>query len=1698
MNLGKGDQRKPIYFLWVVPFILGIFFRFYGLNWDNGQFLHPDERFLVQVADSIHFPASISLWFNAAESSFNPSNSGFHFYVYGTFPLVLIKAIQGFLGHYTDPASYSFLLLTGRFLSAFFDFLTLLCICRFSRNLWKSRKAAFLSVCGYGFFVGAIQQAHFFTVDSFCTFFCTFSLLSVLGDRKKHFYSQAIVSGIALGIALACKISAIFFILFPALDMVFRTVRRHSDIKKELFRFFLMISASAFAFRIFQPYAFQNPQFFDFRLNSSWIAAMRELAEQSSGRVDFPPAWQWVGRSPFYALKNLLIYGMGLLPGGLVFAGFVLSIRQGFKKDNYVILTLIIGTAVFFLAQTAQFSKMMRYLYPICPILFLLLGSLLEVEGKVWMKIFLSTALACAFLRSCAFLSIYQRPHTRVQASRWVYDQIPAAISVQVSGETDEVEPDLQVAVPTIFSVETGDDPIQIPLAVQKGDIPRLIEFENLKVNGENCSIRASINSTEENRGLILTGDLIPNESQILFAGDDAILGNQSFLSLQTVGNGCSAEISGDSFLYFLRNGKPRYLLLKGLAAAWITDDKPLEVHFKIQDDGSIAGLSFHSMMFSGGMDQSVPISFTFINYNNSTEKTENFSIISSANQPVAFSLSDPIKVKAGEMIGLRIAVNSKRAISVQPKRIATESSWDDRLPLRMEGQIPYDPTYGRYGTVLDLDLFSSEEVLWKEKLIAKIDAADFLIIGSARGYGMADRAEKKFPILNSFYRQLVSCPDGDPLTDCFNKLSVKSAKENPYFKPVAVFQSEPTLFGHSLSTQSAEEAFTVYDHPKVFIFQKQPQFSLSEFRKRLDFVNLSDISDKTPVEYKNMEQTYALLTESQAILQQSGGTWSELFNRSSLINSNPILTVILWYLLILGIGLIFFPLSHMIFGSFRDKGYGISRFFGLLIFGYAVWVLCFSILPYTKKTILSVFLVLAGVNLLIFLFNRKSILRDLYENRRYIFQSEIVFLSCFVFFLLIRLGNPDLWHPYKGGEKPMDFSYFNAVIKSTSFPPYDPWFAGGSMNYYYYGFFLSGLLVKWIGLIPSVAYNLILPTWYAFLGVGAFTLGSNLYAHRHFGNTEFNVEKGALKTGILSVLLLQVFGNLGTLKVIAVELTELGCAGINEASTAFEKIGCFFNGIGKILQGQHFQMYAGDWYWIPSRAIPGEPITEFPFFTFLYGDPHAHLFALPITVMVLVWLTSLIVRRKTSGNGFNLLSLASGALIIGSLIPTNTWDMPTYLLLSCIVLLDLGVQQPLFQFNKPSSQTDPSLRKFSDQKIISSILSVVILCGLSFILFKPYLDTNTRESAIDVWNGSRTPVWSYLMHWGLFLFALISWYYTETIDWLARVKVSDFRNFIQKQKNVLITVAVFFVGIMVAFSAIKVWVAWIAVPLMFWTLCLLMRRDTPISQRFLLFLAGTALFITLFVEFFCLRGDIGRMNMVFKLYLQAWVLFTPVSAFALISVIQRSFEKKTESEKSRKKVIWRFAYGFLLIGAFSYTIFASVDKIKDRMSTVAPHTLDGMEFMKTSFYFQDGFLMDLSQDYDAIRWMQDNVKGSPVIVEANATEYKWGNRFTVYTGLPGVVGWNYHQRQQRGNMSDQVWERVNAITSFYNDSSLENAVDFLKRYNVRYIIVGQMERGMYAPEGIEKFIAGNGIYWDCVYLSKDTAIYRVKEQEAK
>jgi uncharacterized membrane protein len=174
----------------------------------------------------------------------------------------------------------------------------------------------------------------------------------------------------------------------------------------------------------------------------------------------------------------------------------------------------------------------------------------------------------------------------------------------------------------------------------------------------------------------------------------------------------------------------------------------------------------------------------------------------------------------------------------------------------------------------------------------------------------------------------------------------------------------------------------------------------------------------------------------------------------------------------------------------------------------------------------------------------------------------------------------------------------------------------------------------------------------------------------------------------------------------------------------------------------------------------------------------------------------------------------------------------------------------------------------------------------------------------------------------------------------------------------------------------------------------------------------------------------------------------------------------------------------------------ATAAKVTDRMAPETPHALDGMTYMNYATYAESWGVMDLSQDYQAIRWMMENVSGSPVIVEANLRNlYRWGSRFSNYTGLPGVVGWEWHQQQQRTSVpSSWISERIAEVDDFYNTTDLEQTKYFLRKYDVRYIILGQQERGHYPGSGLEKFEAAEGVLWDEVYRDGDTVIYEVIE----
>ena len=153
-----------------------------------------------------------------------------------------------------------------------------------------------------------------------------------------------------------------------------------------------------------------------------------------------------------------------------------------------------------------------------------------------------------------------------------------------------------------------------------------------------------------------------------------------------------------------------------------------------------------------------------------------------------------------------------------------------------------------------------------------------------------------------------------------------------------------------------------------------------------------------------------------------------------------------------------------------------------------------------------------------------------------------------------------------------------------------------------------------------------------------------------------------------------------------------------------------------------------------------------------------------------------------------------------------------------------------------------------------------------------------------------------------------------------------------------------------------------------------------------------------------------------------------------------------------------------LAFAAALYPATATGAKVRDRMSVDAPHTLEGTAFMRSATYDDLGQSLSLEDDYQAIQWAQENIQGSPVIVEAQIPEYRWGSRFAIYTGLPAVLGWNWHQRQQRAAVADlDVTQRSQEITDFYLTTSTEAAQRFLDRYDVRYIIVGGLERLYYA-----------------------------------
>ena len=1047
---------------------------------------------------------------------------------------------------------------------------------------------------------------------------------------------------------------------------------------------------------------------------------------------------------------------------------------------------------------------------------------------------------------------------------------------------------------------------------------------------------------------------------------------------------------------------------------------------------------------------------------------------------------------------------------------------WDDWLPI---GGLDGNTSYGEEGMFKSVEMknYEADTPEKLEQMIDNLTQADYIVLSSNRLYDSIPRLPMRYPMTSLYYELLFRGELG--------------------FERVAEFTSYPTFLGIQFPDQVAEESFSVYDHPRVQIFKKTSAFDPLALRQKLsDEINWNAVLQLTPRQASTTTNMLQLSVREQSLYQRVAAWTSTTVHEGSWGSRLPVLA---WFLMLEILGLIALPLTFGTFRNFADRGYIFSKAIGLLVVSWGVWMIAsLRLAPFTWWTILSVMAILAiasypkeGKRSEVFVFLR--------TKWRLLLLEEGLFWAFFALLLVIRLQNPDLWHPGMGGEKPMDLAYLTAIVQTPYFPPYDPWFAGGYINYYYFGFVLVATLIHLTGMVPTIAYNLAVPTFFAMTAMGAFAVAYNFAAHRqndaHEADTRWlQRERAALLTGLAAAVFVAVIGNLGQVKLLWDGVRSASSIPAETNAPIQVALPQFVDGLSQLIGEKELSIRTEWWYWNSTRVIPpaeGEagPINEMPFFTFLFGDLHAHMMALPYTLFVLGLLFNLILdpsRKAIEGSSLRwwrdvpeVLTLGLLALTTGALWAMNTWDFPTYTALTIAAL----------------TCREYARRKRVDMSLIWAVAwraAFVILLGRLLLLPFHQNYTSTYFGA-ELWKGSRTPLWAYLLIHGFFLFVITSYLLAELLKgrghnalvrslrlqlryWRGRARLYRLFDVLANPGSsyqFMSDASAFVVAILVLILLLRPVIGLALALSLLAALLLFSPRPNP-RRQFLLCMIGLGLIFTALVEIVVLKGDISRMNTVFKFYLQVWVLWAVASAAVLPELaswlkipprekapslpeleegsawtpqVAAEIEKRWVAPRTSWASRWWWAFGVLLAACFLYPLTAAPVRARDRFENSISTTIDGTAYMQTSVYMDDGRPVTLKWDSQAFDWLKEHVAGIPTILEANTPLYRWGSRVSIYTGLPTVIGWDWHQKQQRSILPGQTIDhRIEDVRTIYNSTNLEEAKQLLDLYQVKYVYVGPLERLYYDPNGLEKFNQAKDL-WSLVYENDEVKIYQVR-----
>lgn len=921
-----------------------------------------------------------------------------------------------------------------------------------------------------------------------------------------------------------------------------------------------------------------------------------------------------------------------------------------------------------------------------------------------------------------------------------------------------------------------------------------------------------------------------------------------------------------------------------------------------------------------------------------------------------------------------RITASHWLADNAAAGSVVSVEAWDDGLPLRL----PNLDT-SRF-TGVQFDLFGPDGPDKMKHFADQLTQVDYVVESSPRVWASVVRIPARFPSTIRFFDALDSGALG--------------------FSRVATFTSHPRLGFFDLDDSTAEEAFSVYDHPEVRIWKRVHTVPTANLIAVLDPLAAAVA---LPVRPQDAHANGLLLHADEVAANAHAPTYNETFD----VGGSPFLHALGWFVLLELFGFAAFVIMLPLLRRLPDAGLGLGKTIGLAIVAFAIFVIgSWTNVTLSRALVALLITVFFAIALWRGWRTRRQLVAVYRERRAMLIVAELLGVVAFVAFLLLRASDPDLWHPTLGGEKPFELTLLTAVLRSRTFPVYDPWYSGGSLNYYYGGWLLLSGPARLLRTAPAVVMNLGIAVFASCVAGASFSAGSAAaHAVRPRWRSGSRGSRTAMRAGVLSTIFVLVLSNVAIVPALWRHLIVSTDARL-------------------------------DW-WTVSRVIPASAaITEFPAWSMLFGDLHPHVMGIALTItlgaLCIAW--NRIVR-----DGSTMHAVALGALVgmmIGFVRATNTWDFPLALAMATVAILAALA------------------RRAPWKRCVAGTLSAMVL----LVAWEPY-----------TWRGlvfdggveptiSQTPLHSWFEQFSLFMVISVVVLAIRSVPVVRRSPVLWGRI---TTAHVSAAGVAFVVAGWITLSPHRAVMILSLVLAAAWFVVAWTTWRSPNSSRSPLgpLVLGAAWLVQTGVEVWSVTNDAGRMNTVFKFWYESWILLAVGSAVVL-----------AEEMRHRRGMRWgrRLAVGLTavaLVLAVTFWVAATPVRLDDRLSTDGL-SLNGESYRAVNVPMNYGpGPFDIRDDSPLIDWLRAHAVGVRPIAEAPGIDYRWSSQFSVATGLPTPIGWGYHESQRRRTYAASIDTRKTDMTTLYQTVSPTEMARVLATYSIAYVVFGTQEQLVSTPE---------------------------------